>query len=41
VPGEHDVSVDNGRQFLERYGKGTKGADGRASITRAFTSSAW
>jgi len=26
VPGEHDVSVDNGQQFLERYGKGTKGA---------------
>jgi len=26
VPGEHDVAVDNGEQFLERYGKGTKGA---------------
>ena len=26
VPGEHDVSLDNGRQFLARYGKGTKGA---------------
>ena len=26
VPGEHDVTVDNGRLFLERYGKGTKGA---------------
>ncbi|HYN14272.1 MAG TPA: metallophosphoesterase, partial [Terriglobales bacterium] len=26
VPGEHDVSLDNGRQFLERYGKGTRGA---------------
>ncbi|HET7208983.1 MAG TPA: metallophosphoesterase [Terriglobales bacterium] len=26
VPGEHDVAVDNGQQFLERYGKGTKGA---------------
>jgi len=26
VPGEHDVSVDNGQQFLARYGKGTKGA---------------
>jgi plastocyanin len=25
VPGEHDVSLDNGRQFLDRYGKGTKG----------------
>jgi len=26
VPGEHDVSLDNGRQYLDRYGKGTKGA---------------
>ncbi len=26
VPGEHDVAVDNGQQFLERYGQGTKGA---------------
>jgi len=26
VPGEHDVSLDNGRQFLDRYGKGTKGS---------------
>jgi 3',5'-cyclic-AMP phosphodiesterase len=26
VPGEHDVAVDNGQQFLERYGKGTRGA---------------
>lgn len=26
VPGEHDVAVDNGQQYLERYGKGTKGA---------------
>jgi plastocyanin len=26
VPGEHDVAIDNGSQFLERYGKGTKGA---------------
>src|SRR5580704_2405791 len=25
VPGEHDVALDNGRQFLDRYGKGTKG----------------
>jgi 3',5'-cyclic AMP phosphodiesterase CpdA len=25
VPGEHDVAVDNGQQFLERYGTGTKG----------------
>ena len=26
VPGEHDVALDNGQKFLERYGKGTKGA---------------
>lgn len=26
VPGEHDVFVDQGKQFLERLGKGTKGA---------------
>lgn len=25
VPGEHDVALDNGRLFLERYGKGTQG----------------
>jgi 3',5'-cyclic AMP phosphodiesterase CpdA len=26
VPGEHDVLEDDGKQYLERYGKGTKGA---------------
>jgi 3',5'-cyclic AMP phosphodiesterase CpdA len=26
VPGEHDVFVDQGKQFLERLGKGTEGA---------------
>ena len=26
VPGEHDMLADNGQQYLERYGKGTKGA---------------
>jgi 3',5'-cyclic AMP phosphodiesterase CpdA len=26
VPGEHDMLTDNGGQYLERYGKGTKGA---------------
>jgi Icc protein len=26
VPGEHDTSVDDGRMYLERYGKGTKGS---------------
>jgi 3',5'-cyclic-AMP phosphodiesterase len=25
VPGEHDVLVDDGKQYLERYGKGTQG----------------
>jgi 3',5'-cyclic AMP phosphodiesterase CpdA len=25
VPGEHDVLDDDGRQYLERYGKGTRG----------------
>jgi 3',5'-cyclic AMP phosphodiesterase CpdA len=25
VPGEHDMLTDNGEQFLQRYGKGTKG----------------
>lgn len=25
VPGEHDTSVDDGKTFLDRYGKGTKG----------------
>jgi Icc protein len=26
VPGEHDMIGDDGKQYLERYGKGTKGA---------------
>lgn len=26
VPGEHDMLADNGQEYLERYGKGTKGA---------------
>jgi 3',5'-cyclic-AMP phosphodiesterase len=25
VPGEHDTSVDDGKQYMDRYGKGTKG----------------
>ena len=25
VPREHDMLSDNGEQYLERYGKGTKG----------------
>lgn len=26
VPGEHDTMVDDGKQYLERYGNGTKGS---------------
>jgi 3',5'-cyclic AMP phosphodiesterase CpdA len=26
VPGEHDFFVDNGKRYLERFGKGTRGA---------------
>jgi Icc protein len=26
VPGEHDILNDNGRQYLERFGKGSKGS---------------
>jgi len=26
VPGEHDVAIDEGKEFLARYGKGTKGS---------------
>jgi 3',5'-cyclic-AMP phosphodiesterase len=26
VPGEHDMLTDSGQQYLDRYGKGTKGA---------------
>ena len=25
VPGEHDTSIDDGKLYLDRYGKGTKG----------------
>ena len=25
VPGEHDYFVDNGREYLDRFGKGTQG----------------
>src|ERR1700722_1831625 len=28
VPGEHDMMNDDGKQYLERYGKNTKGAGG-------------
>jgi Icc protein len=26
VPGEHDILSDNGAQYLERFGKGTRGS---------------
>ena len=32
VPGEHDRLNDDGKQYLERYGKGTEGVGGTASI---------
>ncbi len=41
VPGEHDVLNDNGKQYLGRYGKNTRGTVGTVSITAACTSSAW
>ena len=37
VPGEHDVLNDDGKQFLERYGKGSKGA-GWYSFCLLYTS---
>jgi 3',5'-cyclic AMP phosphodiesterase CpdA len=30
VPGEHDVFTDDGRSYLERYGKGTRGTGWRS-----------
>jgi Icc protein len=41
VPGEHDMLNDDGKQSLERYGKGSKAPGGRASTRRACTSSDW
>ena len=41
VPGEHDVLDDDGKQYLERYGKGARAPGGTASTRRACTSSAW
>ena len=40
VPGEHDVLEDDGKSYLERFGKNTTGADGTASITAVCISSA-
>jgi len=39
--GEHDVLSDNGAQYLERFGKGTRGSGWLALIKKAFTSSGW
>ena len=41
VPGEHDVLDDDGKQYLERYGKGAQGPDGTALTRKACTSSGW
>ena len=38
VPGEHDVSADDGKLYLDRFGKHTSGRAGTASITGARTS---
>jgi 3',5'-cyclic-AMP phosphodiesterase len=39
VPGEHDTAIDDGKAYLERYGKDTKGPAGIASIKAGFISS--
>ncbi len=41
VPGEHDFEVDGNREYLKRYGKNTRGADGRASTTRELILLDW
>ena len=41
VPGEHDTSVDDGKMYLDRYGKGSKATAGTASISTESTSLAW
>ena len=42
VPGEHDFLDGNqGKAYLDRYGKGTKGQAGTASMIKACTSSVW
>ena len=39
VPGEHDVLNDNGKQYMERFGKAQKATAGSASTTKGRTSS--
>jgi len=41
VPGEHDVTGDGGKLYLERFGKGTREKVGRVLIIRACILSAW
>ena len=41
VPGEHDVLDDNGKSYLERYGKNTHGAGWYSFEKKACTSWAW
>src|SRR5213596_1279680 len=41
VPGEHDVINDNGKQYRERFGKGSKGSGCTASTRRECISSGW
>ena len=40
VPGEHDL-IGDGSEYRDRFGKGTGGRAGTASISRGRTSSAW
>jgi len=39
IPGEHDVAIDGGKEFLSRYGAGTYENRGYRSTTAASTSS--
>ena len=41
VPGEHDFLDPDRKFFIDRYGRGTKGAGWYCSTPTAFTSSAW
>ena len=41
VPGEHDMLNDDGKQYLERYGKTRKAPAGTASTKKACILSGW
>jgi len=41
VPGEHDTSVDDGKLYLDRYGKGSRGSGWYSFDHKVFTSSDW